>query len=251
MQQWQQDILDRHFPDCVHIKQDWLADFPEQRDKTVVHIPARAGSSRILDKNIRPLNGVPLICYTIALAKSLPVDRVIVNTDSTKIAEIAEGCGAEVPFLRPPDLSTNDSPPGAASLYLQHYLMNEGYAVETFIEMYPTTPFRNRDTLLHYLDLTHRFGHCVTTIPVETTMDGYYLRDKKVDLTNSNASRAPFWFKPFSNFIGTKFNGYELTAYNHPMITNPIELVDIDEPSDFELAEYIVANNLYDFGVKI
>ncbi len=68
--------------------------------KTYAIIPARSGSKGIREKNIRPLSGMPLMGYSIAFAKKLPVDRIICSTDSTEFAEIAVSLGAEVPFLR-------------------------------------------------------------------------------------------------------------------------------------------------------
>ena len=64
-------------------------------------IPARGGSKRLPGKNVRPLNGVPLIELTIQVShRSRYIDKTIISTDSAEIAKIAESCGAEVPFLR-------------------------------------------------------------------------------------------------------------------------------------------------------
>ena len=72
----------------------------------VALIPARSGSKGVSNKNIRPLAGFPLIAYSIKAAlKSKLIDRVIVSTDSEEYAEIAREYGAEVPFLRPSELS--------------------------------------------------------------------------------------------------------------------------------------------------
>tara|TARA_B110001469_G_scaffold64138_1_gene61394 strand:+ start:4996 stop:5697 length:702 start_codon:yes stop_codon:yes gene_type:complete len=68
--------------------------------KVYAIIPARSGSKGLPDKNIRDLNGKPLMAYSIDFARSLSVDRVIVSTDSEQYAEIARKHGAEVPFLR-------------------------------------------------------------------------------------------------------------------------------------------------------
>ena len=74
-------------------------------------IPARGGSQSIPKKNIRLLNGKPLIYYSIRYSLSCPlVKRTIVSTDSEEIAEIAKECGAEVPFLRPAQYAQNDTP---------------------------------------------------------------------------------------------------------------------------------------------
>jgi CMP-N-acetylneuraminic acid synthetase len=74
-------------------------------------IPARGGSKRLPRKNIRPMAGRPVIAYTIdAALDSGLFERVIVSTDSSEIAEIAEDCGAEVPFLRDPSLAGDGTP---------------------------------------------------------------------------------------------------------------------------------------------
>ena len=73
-------------------------------------IPARGGSKGIPGKNMVPFAGKPLICYTVEAAlKSKYLKRVIVSTDDNEIAKVAKDCGAEVPFLRPSDLSLDDT----------------------------------------------------------------------------------------------------------------------------------------------
>ena len=74
-------------------------------------IPARGGSKGIPRKNIRNLVGKPLIAHTIQAALAVPaLERVVVSTDDPAIAEIAQQWGAEVPFLRPPELAADDTP---------------------------------------------------------------------------------------------------------------------------------------------
>ena len=74
--------------------------------KVVAIIPARSGSKGIHLKNIKKLNGNPLIQYTIDVAKKCKmINRIIVSTDSTKIANISKKLGVEVPFLRPKKIS--------------------------------------------------------------------------------------------------------------------------------------------------
>lgn len=73
-------------------------------------IPARGGSKGLPRKNIKLLNGLPLICYSIkaALASNL-IDRVIVSTDDNEIASVAKNYGAEVPFMRSIELASDES----------------------------------------------------------------------------------------------------------------------------------------------
>lgn len=78
---------------------------------TLAVIPARGGSKRIPRKNIRPFGGQPMIAWSIQAAlDSGCFARVVVSTDDAEIAEVARDCGAEVPFLRPAELSDDHTP---------------------------------------------------------------------------------------------------------------------------------------------
>ncbi|MDO8592399.1 MAG: acylneuraminate cytidylyltransferase family protein [bacterium] len=105
-------------------------------------IPARSGSKRIPKKNIKLLNGKPLIAYAISAAlKSKLVDRVIVSTDSEEIAEIAKHYKAEVPFIRPAELAQDDTPTLPVLQHAVTYLeKNEKYKADLIIVLQPTAP---------------------------------------------------------------------------------------------------------------
>ena len=78
--------------------------------KVLAIIPARAGSKGVKNKNIKSLDGKPLILYTIEEAKkSDQIDKIVVSTDSTEIAELSKKNGVEVPFIRPKELPTDSS----------------------------------------------------------------------------------------------------------------------------------------------
>lgn len=105
---------------------------------------ARGGSKSMPRKNIRPILGVPLIAYTIAEAKrSKHITRYIVSTDDEEIREIAMWYGAEVPFLRPAHLATDEATSAAA---LQHAVgwaeENEGQEYEYVVELMCTNPMK-------------------------------------------------------------------------------------------------------------
>lgn len=108
-------------------------------------IPARGGSKGLPGKNIKLLNGKPLIAYTIEAAlKSKYIDKVVVSTDDEKIAEIAEKHGAWVPFLRPSELATDISQAKDTYLYVMNRLEKEyGYDKSKFMVLLPTAPLRN------------------------------------------------------------------------------------------------------------
>jgi N-acylneuraminate cytidylyltransferase/CMP-N,N'-diacetyllegionaminic acid synthase len=117
----------------------------EKKPRTVGVIPARGGSKGIPRKNIQELAGRPLISYTIEAAlKSKTLNRVIVSTDDIKIAEISRSYGAEVPFLRPVELASDDTP---GLLVIQHTIKHieevEGNTVDIVVVLQPTSPLRS------------------------------------------------------------------------------------------------------------
>ena len=86
-------------------------------------IPARGGSKRIPRKNIKDFFGKPLIAYSIEVAlKSELFNKVIVSTDDDEVAKIARECGAEVPFIRPSELSDDFTGTGEVILHTVKYL---------------------------------------------------------------------------------------------------------------------------------
>jgi CMP-N-acetylneuraminic acid synthetase len=112
----------------------------------VALIPARSGSERVKDKNIRPLAGHPLIAYAVATARQAGVfDRVVCSTDSGKIAEVAQRYGADVPFLRPAELATSTSPDIE---WITHTLDRLDEHYDLFGIVRATNPFRGPDAFL-------------------------------------------------------------------------------------------------------
>jgi N-acylneuraminate cytidylyltransferase len=120
-----------------------------QKDRSIVAlVPARAGSKRVPDKNIRPLSGHPVIAYTIAAALDSKIfTDVIVSTDSELYAEIVKYYGAEVPFLRPPELAGDQSPDIEWLEYTLDRLQTAGRKYDCFSILRPTSPFRLPDTI--------------------------------------------------------------------------------------------------------
>ncbi|CAB1078416.1 N-Acetylneuraminate cytidylyltransferase (EC [Olavius algarvensis Delta 1 endosymbiont] len=121
----------------------------EPKDHSIVAlIPARAGSKRVPDKNIRPLAGHPLIAYTVSAALSSGIFAdVIVSTDSEHYAEIVKYYGAEAPFLRPETLAGDQSPDIEWLAYTLDQLQKSGRSYDCFSILRPTSPFRLPQTI--------------------------------------------------------------------------------------------------------
>lgn len=107
-------------------------------------IPARGGSKGIPRKNIRPFAGHPLIAYSIAAARQAEtVTRVVVSTDDDEIAAVAREYGVEVPFLRPPELAQDDTTDLPVFQHALRWLADhEGYHPEVVVQLRPTSPVR-------------------------------------------------------------------------------------------------------------
>jgi len=118
------------------------------KPKSVAFIPARSGSKRVPDKNIKLLNGHPMLAYTVRAAIDSGVfDSVICATDSEIYADVARHYGAEVPFLRSSVISGDKSPDIEWVVWMLNMLNQSGREFEIFSILRPTSPFRLPDTI--------------------------------------------------------------------------------------------------------
>jgi N-acylneuraminate cytidylyltransferase len=105
-------------------------------------IPARGGSKRIPRKNIKLFCGKPMIAWSIEAAKNSDLfDRIIVSTDDAEIAEVAKQCGAEVPFMRPAQLSNDFAGTTEVIAHATQWVLNQGFNVDAVCCIYATAPF--------------------------------------------------------------------------------------------------------------
>jgi CMP-N-acetylneuraminic acid synthetase len=120
----------------------------------VAFIFARGGSKGLPGKNIRSFGGKPLIAWSIECAlSSKRIQRVIVSTDSTEIAGIAKEYGAEVPFIRPSELATDQSSEWLSWQHALNYLKSStGELPDAIISLPTTSPLRNLDDVENCLD---------------------------------------------------------------------------------------------------
>jgi len=121
---------------------------------TIATICARGGSRGVPGKNIRPLLGKPLITYSIdqALAQA-HIERVFVSTDCEQIAAVARQSGAEVPFLRPPQLATDGAPKLPVIQHLVAWVSAHVGPVARIVDLDPTSPLRDANDIAACLTL--------------------------------------------------------------------------------------------------
>jgi len=143
---------------------------------TVAFIFARGGSKGLPGKNVRPLAGKPLIALSIEHARAVKrIERVIVSTDSQEIADIALQNGAEVPFMRPKELSGDSSPEWLAWRHALNYLLEtEGALPDVMVSLPTTAPLR-------------------LPLDIENCLDEFERVDADMVITVTDAHRSPYF----------------------------------------------------------
>ena len=113
--------------------------------KVLALIPARSGSKSIKDKNIMSIGGKPMLAHSVDHARSSRlINRIVLSTDSEYYAEIGREHGAEIPFLRPQELASDDSTDLEVFLHaLSFFKKSEGYIPEICVHLRPTCPIRD------------------------------------------------------------------------------------------------------------
>ena len=221
--------------------------------KVLAVIPARSGSTRLRNKNIRNFCGKPLIAYAIEQAKRHPrVDRVIVDTDSEAIADMAIARGAEAPFLRPAKLATaTASINDALLLLLQRLREKEEYEPTHVLLLQTTSPLRSDEDITECIRVMEQ-TKATTVITVVSTHPQLHnlspngeivlANRKKVASTNSQAwpqgylQNGGVYLVKTSAFLREKKIA---TKHTHAVISEKWRAIDIDTPEDFIVAEYL------------
>ena len=217
-------------------------------------IPARGGSKEIFRKNIKLLNGKPLIKWTIDTAKkSKSIDRLVVSTDDAEISEIAKKLGAEVPFIRPAEISKDETPGIEPALHAIKNIPN----YEWLLLLQPTSPLRNVD------DIEGIFKFCkennspsaVSVCEVNKHPDHMYFKydnfhlrpfvKNKLEITRRQeftplyVTNGALYLAKIEWLIKTKsFIGQETLGFLMPMDRS----IDLDSSYDWNLAEQALKN---------
>jgi len=221
--------------------------------KIIAIIPARSGSKTLPDKNIKDLSGHPLIAYSIAAAKiSKKIDRVIVSTNSQEYANIAKRYGAEIPFIRPDEFSTDTSTDKDFLVHAMNWLKeNEGGAPEYWVHLRPTTPLRDVVVIDNAIDeimkdngaTSLRSGHKIPESPLK-----WFVKDNSYfkGLTSGEDYNLPKEsFKQvyipdgFVDIVKSSFvmnnkgiHGYKMIGYESPVCT------EVDSLEEFDYIQY-------------
>lgn len=232
--------------------------------KFLIVIPARGGSKGIKGKNIFPVNGVPLIQYTIEFAKTLELDaHIIVSTDSDQIARLSKFLGIDCPFLRPKNLSTDlvgDMPVIRHALKRLEKKTKEKY--NYVIMLQPTSPIRTKDQIYDAIDtmVKNNYGSVLSLSLVEKKfhpLKQFEVQNKKLKAL-SHKSRGIIARQQLSNtyirngivyvfsrsFI-LKSNSVYSSNSGYILVNEPT--INIDTMADLiEFEEFIKSKNIFD-----
>jgi N-acylneuraminate cytidylyltransferase len=150
---------------------------------TVAFIFARGGSKELPNKNILMLEGKPLIAWAVEHAKAVEsINEVIVSTDSLEIASLAKECGAEVPFIRPSELATDDSPEWLSWQHgLIDYRERMGKLPDCFVSVPTTSPLRLPEDIERCIELFRKGNADVVVSITESRRSPYFNIVKESD----------------------------------------------------------------------
>lgn len=224
-------------------------------------IPARGGSKGLPGKNIRLLNGKPLIQYTIEAAlNSKSIDRVIVTTDDEKIANVARLAGADVPFLRPEELASDTSSAVDVYIHAVEFVMNEQKKnIEKFMVLLPTAPLRTEQHIdeAYELFITSNADTLISIKESETPPSWFMCLNEQGQIQNagfgikealvSNRQVNDQYYVPngaiyILDYQILKERRTYYTDKTVGYIMKRSESADIDTIEDFNYAEYLMSS---------
>ena len=228
--------------------------------KYIVLICARGDSKGLPGKNIKPLNGTPLIGWSINIAKKIDrVSRIIVSTDSEDIARVALEYGAEVPFMRPKELAQDDSPEWLVWRHAIKYMeSNTGENVDAIIVLPATAPLRSVDDVNSCIDL-YENEEVDSIITVSAASRNPYFNM----IVNDENDYASLVISPESQTIRRQDapEVYDMTTVAYVVNSDFVKrfngifdgktksvliprerVIDIDDLTDFKVAECLVQN---------
>lgn len=224
--------------------------------KHIAVIPARSGSKGLKDKNIRELNGKPLLAYSIEAARQSGVfDCIHVSTDSEKYARLAREYGADVPFLRDPALAGDTADTWDALRYVLQKYAAAGEEYDTVTLLQPTSPLRDAsdvrgafavleakqaDSVISVCRAEHSPLLC-NTLHADGSMQGFLDTGK----VGRRQDCAPYYqlngaiYIQKTQLLMEKKNLYGEKSYAYVMSAE--HSVDIDTELDFIVAQAVMA----------
>jgi len=222
--------------------------------QSIVIIPARGGSKGLPNKNIKVLDGKPLIYYTINAAREMFSDeQIIVSTDSETIKNCVEEIELKVPFLRPVELATDTASSVDVLLHALNHLENQGIFPESIVLLQPTSPFRTKENINEALKLYHKDIDMVVSVNkakanpyfnlFEENENGFLAQSKKGNFTRRQDC-PDVWEYNGAIYIINVASLKQNKNLNFDKVVKYVmeekDSLDIDTPMDWALAEYLI-----------
>ncbi len=227
--------------------------------KSLVIIPARGGSKGIPHKNIKPLNGKPLIYYTIDVARAIVTDEnVCVSTDDDEIIKCVEKYNLKVPFVRPAELATDTAGTYEVLLHALEFYEKQGKQFDNIILLQNTSPFRTAENVKEALRLYSDQVDMVVSVK-ETSSNPYYNCFEEDDEGFLKISKGNGLFTRRQDVPKTyEYNGaiYIINPKSlkeKPLgkftkrikyVMDDLHSVDLDNMIDWKFAEFIIKEKL-------
>lgn len=214
-------------------------------------IPARGGSKRLPGKNVMPLQGKPLIAWTIEAGLTATcIDRLILSTDDAEISKVALEYGCEVPFARPQEFATDE----ASSLDVVRHALSQIPGFTHFVLLQPTSPLRRASHIDEAFQLmcASDTSACVSMRKsIESPYWMYTIREDGCispvarDLTSNRKQELPETYIPNGAIFISRIDKflYEKSFYSNntiPYLMSFQDSVDIDTPEDFKFVESLL-----------
>jgi pseudaminic acid cytidylyltransferase len=226
------------------------------KGRTVAIIPARGGSKRIPRKNIREFGGKPMIAWSIQAALESDVfESVLVSTDDPEVAQIARECGAQVPFVRPLEISGDQVGLNPVLKHALNWLEMEGGGRPSFLGcIYATAPFLRAADLREAFERLNKkpeaeyvISVCTFPSPVQramTTDEAGEIRFMWPELRLTPSQDLPECFHDAGQFVigrATSFLQQDSALSGHclPFVLPRYRCQDIDTPEDWEQAYHL------------
>lgn len=214
-------------------------------------IPARAGSKRIVKKNIKPFMGKPIMAYSIEAALNSGLfDVVMVSTDSEEFAKVARQYGAEVPFLRSEKTANDFAGTEDVIMEVLENYKKLGKTFDSFCCLYSTAPFVTANRLVEGFGyLTEKADAAISVVeysfPIQRSVkvneEGHlqpnfpqYMDARSQDLDKTYHDAGQFYFVKTLTFMEEKNLWCKRTA---PIVLSELEVQDLDTMTDWQLAE--------------
>lgn len=224
--------------------------------KPLIIIPARGGSKGIPNKNIKLLNGEPLIKYTIDAAKEVfDDDQICVSTDSIEIKNTVEKLGLKIPFIRPKELATDEATTYNVLLHAVQFYKEKGYRPDVIILLQATSPFRTSEHIKNALKLYNSSYDMVVSVK-ETQSNPYYVLYEEDSEGWLNKSKTGNFTRRQDCPKVWEYNGAIYLINPNALEKSPLHefkkikkfvmddkaSLDIDTPFDWTIAEALIAS---------